>query len=100
MNKRSRLIVGYAFLGLIIAAAYYMDAVIRDYSKPMGAMATILWILSLVVCPPSLLFAWCLDCEVIGWTGVVIYSIIGVLNAALYAAVGAAVTAWRKQRES
>ena len=100
MNKRPRLIIGYAFLGLIIAAAYYLDATTRNYSKPIGAMGAILWLLSIVLCPPSLLFAWCLDCEVIGWNGIIMYSIIGALNAGLYAAVGAAVTARRKEPEA
>jgi hypothetical protein len=30
----------------------------------------------------------CIDCEVIGWDGFIMYSIVAVLNAALYALVG------------
>lgn len=43
---------------------------------------------SMIFCPPQLLFTFCIDCEVIGWNGFAIYSVIAVLNIALYALVG------------
>jgi hypothetical protein len=46
-------------------------------------------LVSLILCPPQLLFAFCIDCEVIGWDGLVQYAIVGFFNAALYAVVGA-----------
>ena len=48
---------------------------------------------------PELIFVMCIDCEVIGWDGFIMYSIIGVLNVALYALVGAAV-AFTRQKPS
>jgi hypothetical protein len=52
-----------------------------------GIRLTIAWIL-LVLCPPQFLFVMCIDCEVVGRGGVILYSIVGALNAALYALIG------------
>jgi hypothetical protein len=46
-------------------------------------------LVSLILCPPHLLFAIWIDCEVIGWDGLIQYAIVGFFNAALYAVVGA-----------
>jgi hypothetical protein len=42
----------------------------------------------------------CIDCEVSGWDGFTTYSIIGLLNTLLYAAVGYMVLAARKKADS
>jgi hypothetical protein len=77
-----------ALAGLVVAAACYAYAAFYDYTKPMSGLDTALMIVSLIFCPPQLIFAACIDCEVIGWSGLFMYSIIGVLNAALYAIIG------------
>jgi hypothetical protein len=53
-----------------------------------------------IFCPPTLLFAMCVDCEVSGWGGVIIFSIIGGFNAALYAAVGAVVDSLQRKSKA
>jgi hypothetical protein len=53
---------------------------------------------SLILYPPQLLFVLSIDCEVIGWSGFIMYSIIGVLNAALYSVIGALVVGLRKTK--
>ena len=84
-------VVGFlALAGLVVAAACYAYAAFYDYTKPMSGLNATLMILSLIFCPPQLIFAACIDCEVVGWSGLVMYSIIGVLNAALYAIIGLA----------
>jgi hypothetical protein len=54
----------------------------------------------LILCPPQLLFTFCIDCEVIGWGGFIMYSIIGVLNVALYSVIGALVVGLREAQSS
>jgi hypothetical protein len=97
MHKSTKTILGFAFLGLAIAAgACYLYAAFYDYSKPMNGADATIGIISVILCPPQLLFGFCIDCEVIGFGGVIMYSIIGILNAALYALIGFMVLKLRK----
>jgi hypothetical protein len=54
--------------------------------------------ISMILCPPQLLFAFCIDREAIAWAGFTMYSIVGVLNAALYSGIGALVVGLRKKQ--
>lgn len=65
-----------------------MHAAFYDYTKPTNGYDVALTAISVILCPTQLLFDFCIDCEVIGLDGFIMYSIIGVLNAALYALVG------------
>ena len=87
-------------MGLVIAAASYGAAAFDDYTKPMTGFRVALWMISMILCPPQLLFVLCIDCEVIGMGGFIMYSIIGVLNAALYAVVRSFFVALRRGRSS
>jgi len=100
MRKPWKTIVGFALLGLAIAGACYLYAATYDYTKPMNGLKFAVIAVSLVLCPPQLLFAGCIDCEVIGWGGFIMFSIIGVLNTALYALIGFIVVTWRKGSSS
>jgi hypothetical protein len=97
MRKSWKTIVGFASLGLAVTGACYAYAAFYDYSKAMNGFDFALTTISMIVCPPQLLFTFCIDCEVIGWGGFTIYSIVGVLNAALYAAIGSLVVSLRKK---
>jgi hypothetical protein len=88
MHKSSKTVLGFAFLGLAIAGACYLYAAFYDYSKPTNGFDVAVVAISVILCPPQLLFGFCIDCEVIGRGGFIMYSIIGVLNAALYAMIG------------
>jgi len=95
-HKPWRIIAAFALMGLVIAAAPYGAAAFDDYTKPMTGLRLAFWTLSMILCPPQFLFVLCIDCEVIGMDGFIMYSIIGVLNAALYAVIGAAFVGLRR----
>ena len=78
-------------LALATAAASYAYALFHDYSKPLN----VLDIVSTVLCPPQFIFFMCIDCET-GWGGFTMYSIVGVLNIALYALIVKSVSYSRK----
>ena len=97
MRKPWRVIGGFAALGLAIAAVIYVLSLIYDYSSHANAIGVALGLASFILCPPTLLFVTCIDCEVTGWNGVYMFAIIGLLNAALYAVIGAVVVSLRKK---
>ena len=97
MRKPGKAIGGFALLGLTIAGVCYADAAFYDYTKPMSGLRSAEALMSLILCPPQLLFAFCIDCEVIGWNGFIMYSIIGVLNAVLYSLIGALIVGIRRR---
>jgi hypothetical protein len=99
MRRGWKTIIGFALLGLAIAAICYAYAAFYDYTKPMNGLRFAMVGLSMILCPPQLLFAACIDCEVIGRGGFIMYSIVGVLNAALYASIGSVVVRLRKKSE-
>ncbi len=100
VHKPRETIVGFTLLGLTIAALSYAYAAFDDYTKPMNGLRFAVWTVSMILCPPQLLFTFCIDCEVIGWDGFIMFSIIGVLNTALYALIGFIVVSWRKDSSS
>ena len=100
MHKPWKTIVGFALLGLAIAGACYAYAAFYDYTRPMNGLKFAVAAVSLILCPPQLLFAFCIDCEVVGWGGFTMYSIIGVLNGALYLVIGALVVGLRKTKSN
>lgn len=100
MHKPWKTIVGLALLGLAIAALSYVYAAFYDYTKPMNRLDFAFVVISIVLCPPQLLFGFCIDCEVIGRAGFIMYSVIGVLNATLYALIGYIVVSLRKRPNS
>ena len=84
MRKPWKTVVGFALLGLGIASVCYAFAATHDYSKPWTGLDSALLLVSIVLCPPQLIFAFCIDCEVVGWNGVIQYVIIGFFNVALW----------------
>jgi hypothetical protein len=100
VRKPWKTIVVFALFGLAIAATSYAYAAFQDYTKPMNAFDLTLTVISIVLCPPQLLFVTCIDCEVVGWGGFTMYLIAGVLNAALYSVVGALVVGLRKPKSN
>ena len=100
MRKPWKTIVVFALLGLAIAALSYAYAAVHDYTQPSNSLDVAMQVISLILCPAQLFFAFCIDCEVIGRGGLVMYSIIGVLNTAIYTLVGFLVVALREKPNS
>ena len=74
----------FALCGVVITAAIYTHYVFYDFTKPANAVGVTLGIAEIVLCPPSLLSALCIDCEVGTSAGLQIFSIIALLNGGLY----------------
>ena len=101
MGKRWKTIVAFAVLGFAITAGFYIFGVYRDYTKPAGVLDIVAAIANIILCPPVLLFAWCIDCEYGTPAGLVVnLAIVGLMNAALYAAIGLAVAQRRMGKGS
>ena len=100
MRSSWKTIIGFALLGLVIAAICYAYAAFYDYTKPMNALTFAIGAISMILCPPQFLLVACIDCEAIGLDGFIVYSIIGILNAALYSVIGALVGRLRKTKSS
>jgi len=100
MRQPWKIITSFAVFGLVVAAVSYAYAAFDNYTGPMNGFRFAFWTASMILCPPQFLFIGCIDCEVIGTDGLIMYSIVGLLNAALYAAVGAMFVRLRKRAES
>jgi len=101
MGKRWKTIVGFALLGFAITAGFYVLGVYKDYTKPSGLLDVALVFANIILCPPLLLFAWCIDCEYGTPAGLEVnLVIVGLLNAALYAVIGLAVARRREGKGS
>jgi fucose 4-O-acetylase-like acetyltransferase len=92
VRKPWKTIVGFALLGLTIAALCFAYSTVYDYTKPVKRVDFAVFVVSIVLCPPQLLFASCIDCEM----DLTMFSIIGGLNMGLYALVGYVVASLRK----
>ena len=97
MLKSRKIIFGFALIGLAIAAALYVYALSFNYTKRLTPWDVVVGFVSFIFCPPTLLLAGCIDCEISGWNGVFIFSTVGLLNAALYAVIAAMVLSFRQK---
>ena len=93
--KRRQIALGFALLGFLLTGFPYATEVFYDYTKPANNLEVAAGLTSVVLCPPTLLFAACIDCEASGWGGFIKYLIVGGLNAALYAVIGVRVAVWK-----
>jgi hypothetical protein len=96
MREPWKTIVVFALLGLAMAASSYAYAAFQDYTQPMNGFDFALMVVSVILCPAQLIFAFCIDCEVVGWDGFIMYCIIGFFNMAIYAVIGAIAVSFRK----
>ena len=97
MRQPSKTVIIFALLGLLVASAVYLNALFYDYGRPMSGIQHAVGIATFIFCPPTLLFVLCIDCEADAWSGVFVFSIIGLLNAVLYGLIGTVVVAKRKK---
>lgn len=92
MRKRWKIVVGFALLGFAVSAGFYVIGMFYDYTKPPGFLDGVDFFAQLILFPPSILSLACIDCEIGTPSGLGMYAILGLLNAGLYAAIGAAVS--------
>jgi len=92
-----QIVASFALLGLLAAAGVYAYNALHDPTKPLNSTDDAINVASFVFCPPTLLLVACIDCEATGWDGFATFSIIGLLNAGLYAIIGIVVAASRKK---
>jgi FtsH-binding integral membrane protein len=92
LRKYSRRTVGLAGFGLLVTVALAAFIVLTDsYPNSPHELSTPLLVTILILCPPSLLSALNIDAETGTSAFYFVWFFIALLNAALYAALGAAV---------
>jgi hypothetical protein len=88
--RRPITLVGWLGLcGFLIGAALYVYSSLFNYTGPLTTADAFVGILAFIFCPPTLLFVLCIDCEISGSSGVIMFLLIALMNAALYSAIGA-----------
>jgi len=97
--QKRRFIIGFALLGLAITASIYAANLLTPYSEVPSRAEIFLGIVSVVLCPPSLLTVPLFDADVHTASGAALWLVIGLLNSTLYAAVGALVVHFHRKSE-
>ena len=93
MNKQPRLNIRLALIGLAVATVLFTYLEVTNYAS----LNSILRAVAILLCPPSLLSVLFIDVEPRTSDFAAVWLAIGVVNAALYAAIGLAVTWLRKK---
>ncbi len=99
MRESWKTVAGFAILGFAITTCFYVLWTYHDYARPLGPLGFVLYAANVILCPPILLFSWCIDCEYGTPAGVQTNLIIvGLLNSALYAMIAIAAARRRKKK--
>ena len=95
-RKRRRLAIGLAVFGLLVAAAFFAYF---ETDPPLGN-PTVLWVaeIALFLCPGSLLFVTSIDIEPQTTGFAIMWLLIGLMNLAVYGAIGVVVGRFRWSR--
>ena len=91
LQKPRRLTIVLAILGFSIAAVILAYAELTDSSPPPPVNVP-LWTTFVILCPPALLSVPLIDIEPDSIAFVFLWLVIGLLNSAIYAAIGAGVS--------
>ena len=98
MSKDRNTILRFAVVGFGIAVVFVGFQMLMNPS-PWSPLNSILSVIFMILCPPVLLTFPLLDVKV-GTGGLYfLWTLVALLNAALYAAIGAAYARLRKERE-
>ena len=97
MSEDWRAILRFALLGLAIAAVSFGISEVDP--APGSSAAIVIGVVTIILCPGSLLFVTAFDIEpqTTGFT--IMWLIIGLINFAVYAVIGAAYVGLRKRGE-
>src|SRR6266705_1308437 len=98
MSRQTRLTVWLTVLGLAIGAALFGYLEFTNYSRLNPMLLSV----SIVLCPPSLLSMLFMDIEPHTVEAVMGWSVIALINAALYGTIGAGVGRylWKSARST
>ena len=97
--RERRLIVGLSLLGLAITASIYGATLFLPFSETPSRAELFVGGVSIVLCPPSLLTIPLFDADPHTTGGAALWLVIGLLNSALYAAIGALILLVRRKSE-
>jgi hypothetical protein len=95
MSKDWRTICRFSLLGLAIAAIFFVY--FETDPPPGSSMALWTGVAALFLCPGGLLFVTAIDIEPQTFPFAIEWLVIGLINAALYAVIGAAYVGLRKK---
>ncbi len=98
MSKDWRAILRFAVVGLVVTAGSVAYQVLRDSSPPPPPNIPLL-LTFMVLCPPSFLTIPLMDVEIGSEGFYPLWSVVALMNAVLYAIIGAAYVGLRKKRE-
>ena len=98
-QRRRRLIVFLAPVGLLVAAFGGIYAQLTDAARPHFDLAV--WVVLMILCPPSLVFVPLIDVEPGTFGFAVTWLAIAVMNSALYALIGLGIgrLVWRSGKQ-
>jgi hypothetical protein len=100
VSKDRNTILRFAVVGFGIAVVFVSFRMLIGPISPWSALSNILSAVFIILCPPILLTFPLLDVE-IGTAGFyVVWIVVALLNAAVYAVIGAKYVGLRKKRES
>ena len=98
MSKDRRMVFRFAAVGLGIPVVYVVYQMLTDPSQ-WSPLNNLVGVIFMVLCPPVLLTIPLIDVESGTGRFYVVWMIVALLNAAIYAAIGSAYVRLRKKRE-
>ena len=98
MNKDRRMVFRFAAVGLGIAVVGVVYQMLTDPS-PWSLLNNLLSAIFMILCPPVLLTIPLFDVEIGTGGFYVVWMVVALLNAALFAVIGSAYVGTRKKRE-
>ncbi len=98
MSKDRRIIFRFAAVGLGINVVWIVYQMLANPS-PWSPLGNILSVIFVILCPPWLLTFPLMDVAIGDGGSYAIWTVVALLNAALYAVVGKAYVGLRKKRE-
>jgi hypothetical protein len=98
MSKDRHTIFRFAATGFGIAVIFVILQVVADYLPPGAALSNLLFAICVILCPPSLLMIPLIDVETGTGGFYIIWVVLALLNAGLYAGVGTAYVGMRQKR--
>ncbi len=96
MSKDRRTIFRFAAVGLGINVVWIVYQMLANPS-PWSSLNNLLSVIFMILCPPVLLTFPLIDVEIGDGGSYAIWTVVALLNAALYAAIGSAYVGLRKE---